>query len=456
MIGQAVAPAKAIYAALNGRVASKEARELVDGLASGLEHHEWNTTGRVNRRGQKTRDKLVFAAGAFVADLLVAAGRPEAAGWVYRPMRTEGFFDVGFSIKTFRPLVGMMVELGFIEPHEDNAISSSVKTKAARWRATDRLLRHAAGRGITPENVYAHFHQALPEKPLVLRAASRREQKDKARGKRMAFRETPQTSALVDDLERLNAFLDGFEIGGGRHRGYTRIFNNGDVEGYGWDQGGRLYSICDRSYQSMSGRERACMTIGGEAVAEIDVRASYLTILHGRTGKPFDVTQDAYDLEGLIPMPLGKDLTRWAVKKWAVVILGHESHRTRWPNEAVEEFMDLTGKALGEAYPIQEIRRAMELKHPIFKDWGALGLSWGDLMFHESEAMLGAMLELMDGHGIPSLTVHDSLIARVSDVDAAQAVLKASYKKVCGLEPFLVVKSRDEGIFQRSRGAAFS
>jgi hypothetical protein len=43
--------------------------------------------------------------------------------------------------------------------------------------------------------------------------------------------------------------------------------------------GGRLYSqhFTD-SYQVMGGDERLKMTINGEPVAEIDIRASYLTI----------------------------------------------------------------------------------------------------------------------------------------------------------------------------------
>lgn len=441
MRGQAISPAKAIYAALNSKATSQKAEGFVGGLTSGLENHEWNTTERVNQRGQKTHDKLMAAVSAFVADLLVAACRPEAAGWVYRPMRTESFSDVGFSIKTFRPLVRMMVELGLIEPHEENEISSSAKTKAARWRATGRLLRLAAGQGISPENVRQHFCQGLPEAPLVLRERSKREQKDKTRGRRIGFKKTPQTKALEYDVKRLNVFLNGFEIGGGSHGGYTRIFNNGVSEGYGWDQGGRLYSLCHDSYQSMDRGRRPFMTIGGEAVVEIDVRASYLTVLHGLTGKPFDVSSDAYDLEGLILMPFGKDLTRWAVKKWAVAILGHGNHMTRWPEEVIEEFNSISDLELGKAYPIRKIRHAMELKHPVLKEWGSLGLSWGGLMFHESEAMLGAMLELMDDYGIPSLTVHDSLIVRESDVDTAQKALKRSYHRVCGIEPFLVVKS---------------
>lgn len=434
---------EAAYAALNGAAVSEGAQGCVKALASGLEYHEQVTTDRVNRRAEKTRDKLTSVVGAFLMDLLVAAARPETEGWVYRPMRSESFSDLDISIKTFRPVVRMMLELGYLEAHEENAISSSAKTKAARWRATEKLLRLVAARDITPANVLEHFQQRLPDRPLVLRAPKQGKGKRKVQGKRINFAPTPHTRHLEADLKRLNAFLDTHKLQGGHHRGYTRIFNNGTIDGYQWNQGGRLYSLCQGSYQSMGQDSRLQMRIDEESVAEIDVRASYLTVLHGLTGQPFDVAQDAYDLEGLVSTPLGNEWTRWAAKKWAVALLGNGDHSTKWSPDTAQEFQSLTGHKLGKVYPLCKIREAMELKHPVFKDWGKLGLSWGELMFHESEAMLGCMLELMDDHAIPSLTVHDSLIVRDRDVAKAQEALKRHYKRVCGLEPFVVVKARE-------------
>lgn len=100
----------------------------------------------------------------------------------------------------------------------------------------------------------------------------------------------------------------------------------------------------------------------------------------------------------------------------------------------------MTGLKLGKAYPIRNVQQAMETKHSVLKGWGQHGLSWGDLMYHESEAMLSAMLELIDDHGIPSLTVHDSLIVRMKDAQVAQGILKGAYRKVCGIEPYLTLK----------------
>ena len=59
----------------------------------------------------------------------------------------------------------------------------------------------------------------------------------------------------------------------------SAIFNNGDHPKFNWNMGGRLYSYGESNYQQMESADRLRMTINGEEVCEIDIRASYLTIL---------------------------------------------------------------------------------------------------------------------------------------------------------------------------------
>ena len=47
-------------------------------------------------------------------------------------------------------------------------------------------------------------------------------------------------------------------------------------------------------------------------------------------------------------------------------------------------------------YRSKDVEKAMALKHPSLSEWGDLPYSWADLMFTESEAVVGTMLELMD------------------------------------------------------------
>src|ERR1700675_3058858 len=95
---------------------------------------------------------------------------------------------------------------------------------------------------------------------------------------------------------------------------------------FDWNLGGRLYShrFTD-SYQVRSADVRAAMTINGEPVAEIDIRASYLTIFLSLHGIQLDTESDPYELEGL-----GLS-DRSAVKAWMVATFGNTKPIRRWP-----------------------------------------------------------------------------------------------------------------------------
>ena len=61
------------------------------------------------------------------------------------------------------------------------------------------------------------------------------------------------------------------------------------------------------------------------------------------------------------------------------------------------------------------------LEHfPMLADWPSQRMTWADLMFIESEIVIGTMLELMSGlFSISSFPVHDSIIVRKSDTELA-------------------------------------
>ena len=93
-------------------------------------------------------------------------------------------------------------------------------------------------------------------------------------------------------MKELNEFLGQHVISGAMHRWFHRTFNLGDEEGFAWNKGGRLYSDGKGSYQNIPRPERLKMTIDRESVCEIDIRASYLTILHALHRVPFYVSTE--------------------------------------------------------------------------------------------------------------------------------------------------------------------
>jgi hypothetical protein len=106
-----------------------------------------------------------------------------------------------------------------------------------------------------------------------------------------AGQHTPHTEHLEANVRELNSFLDAFKYEGGRHHGYTRIFNRGDAEDFDWNKGGRLYGQGEKTYQQLPEEKRLEMTINGEPVAEIDIKASHLTIYHARFAEPLEGAQ---------------------------------------------------------------------------------------------------------------------------------------------------------------------
>ena len=82
-------------------------------------------------------------------------------------------------------------------------------------------------------------------------------------------------------MELVNNFLTEQRLEGGEFVGLKRVFNNYTDEGYNWDAGGRMYDIDQNGYQKLSKEARSRMTINGEAAAEIDIEACFLSILCG-------------------------------------------------------------------------------------------------------------------------------------------------------------------------------
>ena len=236
--------------------------------------------------------------------------------------------------------------------------------------------------------------------------------------------------ALAAEVRGLNEFLSGFKIEGGTHRGYRRGFNEGDLPGFDWNKGGRLYGG-NGSYQYTKPEKRLRMTIDGSPLVEIDVSASYLTMLYGLLGESsFDPpTRDPYDVDGV---------ERSVAKAWMTATFGGKGHLRKWPDRTVEDFKKSDGRNLLDVMPLKDVRSAMVARHPVLRDWGTQEINWADLMFHESQAIIGAMVELM-GRGIPSLVVHDSLMVREEDREAAFETLGRRYHAVSGIYPRMKV-----------------
>ena len=90
---------------------------------------------------------------------------------------------------------------------------------------------------------------------------------------------------------------------------------------------------------------------------------------------------------------------------------------------------------------MKDIRPKVLERHPLLERWGGTirgrVYDWRDLMFIESEAIIGAMLTLMRDHQVPSLPEHDSLIVPASKFKVAREALIHHFRKQTGVVPRL-------------------
>ena len=283
--------------------------------------------------------------------------------------------------------------------------------------------------GVHHGSAKKHFPQQLPNNVIEVRGTSTSVRGVKTKGKKLKFGHTEKSRAMEADVKSLNKFLAGFELEGGSFSGYRRLFSNGDIDGFDFQWGGRLYGVGDYSYQNIKKTQRQKMTIGGEEVVEIDINASYLTILHGMAGHPLPNRDDLYAIGGY---------NRTIVKAWITATIGHHGFHTRWPKNAIQEIQD-AGVDKPTGLTMESLQPVILDYFPMLADWPSQKVTWADLMFIESDIIIGTMTELMHSHGIPCFSVHDSIIVRKSDQRIAMETLKDQFFRRTSIEPRLKV-----------------
>ena len=414
--------------------ASPEAKALVANIINIIEQSEQRQRARTAEHNAAFRS----AVGLIVGDLLIAMEMNEY-GWSYHGLSPAAFDDRPVGYKTFKPIVETMEAVGLIDiskgrnikapQFNEGAATSYYPGFASRFRPTQVLVSMARVSGVGQRQAREHFVHQLPKKVIEVRTKSAKAFGRKATGKRMKLEHTEKSRAMEADVKSLNKFLAGFELEGGSFSGYRRLFSNGDIEGFDFQWGGRLYGVGDDSYQTVKKTERQKMTIGGEEVVEIDINASYLTILHGMAGYPLPNRDDLYAIGGY---------NRTIVKAWITATIGHHGFHTKWPDNAIKEI-----KAAGIERPKKMTVTSLQpviLEHfPMLAEWPSQKVTWADLMFTESEIIIGTMLELMHSYGIPCFSVHDSVIVRKSDQKIAMETLKDQFFRRTNIEPRLKV-----------------
>jgi hypothetical protein len=416
------------YADLLSRCRTSAARQLTFQLHTDIADWEQRSGKRVRRRLARTGVKYVDAIERFVGDLLRARADSKLSGRVYRATGKNHFKDDLVSYDVFHGVFDGLKALGLLGHQKGQTryskvpewgLSATLPGRAARFWATDKLVKLAETFGIHQGNIGDHFRPEPPNNPLVLRDYATGKGVNRERGPIIKdYERTKQTKRLEADVRELNEFLAACKLTGGEHHGYTRNFNN-----HSWDKGGRLYSV-GGGYQQMPEEQRLQMTINGEPVAEIDIKASYLTIYHAKVvGDPLDNSRDPYERAGV---------DRNVAKLWVVHSFGKSRPQMRWPTKAIEDYKKDKGEDIRQVANAKDVASKMLAAFPALKTLEEHSDIWADLQFIESEAVIGTMLILMRKHNVPSLGMHDGIIVPRSKAELAKTILATNTERSSG------------------------
>lgn len=315
---------------------------------------------------------------------------------------------------------------------------------ATRFRATAKFIDFAEEYGVRLADWSSHFdvrpRPAVNDVPVQLRADRRTDKKGrKLKGESMTVDQShPSVIIATRQVNDINAFIATQDIQPAEWHGtFTRIYAQGDLPEFNWNKGARVYSRTDtENYQRVPRKERKRIRINGEATVEVDIRASYLTILHHLMGVP--MIGDPYGIPGV---------PRLVVKIWMTITLGHDRFHRGWGDAAKERYAesdDFKGRDLQKDYSFGKTQTRILEHLPLLRDWPDNPVTWADLQYLESQAVVDAVHKLAMEQQVPALPLHDALIVPRSKAEQAKQVLSDCFLRHVGVRPEITIK--DHGL----------
>jgi hypothetical protein len=233
----------------------------------------------------------------------------------------------------------------------------------------------------------------------------------------------PEITDLENQVSKFNNFMTKNPLVSPDDVQYIRcyrVFNNGSLK-----SGGRIYG----SWQTLPEIKRLGLTIEGEQVCEIDMKASFLSIASGLTGSKASLPQDPYQKIKFVTDAHGTEdekLHRNAAKALVNSFLSKEGDLTQFPKSGKKD------EGTGKAIPFKDIYNLnnkcghyMDQIHSSFPFLRKAKVEGYDLMFKESQIIIGAM-DTLKSDEVVSWPVHDSLLVKVSDRGKAIDAMRES------------------------------
>ena len=417
-----------------------EAKALVEAVTAQVAAQE----KRKRPRGVGEMAKLREAVGAVLGGVLAVAWKDEDL--VYRSMNKNSFAGEVIAYRQAEAALRGLTAQGLIRRYsgirydwaalfDGPALWEGI---AARFGATEALKNLAASYGIDQSNIGTVFGIRWPAKPpkvqegVVLRplADKRPGEKQKRRKDSLPLdRDDPETIRLTAEVEAANAVLAAHRFEGCTPPALYRVFNKDFSLGGSQDfsLGGRWITAGAMPIQGMSADARLKIRINDRPVAEVDVKASHLSILAAFAGVKKLEFDDPYTFSDAPWSRLPN--ARKVVKSVAVAALGAGKLPTRWPNGMKDKLRVPDSVRLGD------ITEALAARFPFLqRPAEVLGVA-PKVVGHRLQALEANAITAALGHAwsrdIPAVPVHDSIIVPQTAARVVEADLQMAYRVRC-------------------------
>ncbi len=222
-------------------------------------------------------------------------------------------------------------------------------------------------------------------------------------------------------VRRIVDYLSDYPLmmGDTAFRSLRRVFNDNSLE-----RGGRLYG----QYSSLPKMLRNTATLGGQPIAQIDIKASYLCIRAGLAGYQFEEGSDPYQQVPWVDPENPR--TRGFAKQLISTLISNGGDKKRLPSKLKAEYSDI----------IKPRQTISDFKSPIHETFPFLlqhvdGL---EVMFRESEMMMDVLHKCID-QNLPAWPLHDCIFVRQSDTEIATEIIKSEFNKHFGFRPTITL-----------------
>lgn len=318
--------------------------------------------------------------------------------------------------------------------------SGNVKLMQTGSRGQEITSIFALGSLTIPK--WLKFSKHGERRPVIVRASKPPTWHDNHK-KRSISRQrfVPEITVLEDQVRKINKVLSAHPLTPTEGQSFGscyRVFNNSSLS-----SGGRLYG----GWQGNPEAVRLGMTISGESVCEIDLKASYLNICHGIFGGDDHLGEEPYceiDFVKNAPDELRQKELRKLAKLLVAAYVATGGTSSRFPKGRAkkgEKYVSIPMKfSLDKSIKYNDLMGQIFSKFPLLREIKSSGKC---IMFVESKIFVGAISSLAD-QGIPAFPVHDSVLVRQQDKLATIAALQVSLKNHIGIVPDMDISYLNE------------